>query len=402
MTVKYESRSGKVTIKVKYYDGDDDYSLPDVVNTTNWTDIHSGSSNPGWKRQISLGQNASTPYTVDTQKFNNLSIDAFATLTRQDGSRISIEHRTSGLLGPEAYDPADGGNDFADTTARQQFVKHYRSRRTQFQSGVFLGELRETVEMIRNPAKALRNRLDSYYGDVKKRLRKSKDRKRTIRDTWLEYNFGWAPLVNDVADAVKLATADPFRVFEKITGKGSSRNRCEVEPGDEGYSALRYNFNVKRQIEEQVSYKGAIRAENSPPSFPEQLGLSWSNVLPTAWELIPYSFLVDYFTNVGDIIDGISTGTISLAWGCRTQRLTSTTEIGGVRLNDEFLQSFTTYTGWTASGAASGGGLCSTRFRLYRQPIDSVSVGIGDFRFELPGTRSKKWLNIAALARMRQ
>lgn len=31
--------------------------------------------------------------------------------------------------------------------------------------------------------------------------------------------------------------------------------------------------------------------------------------MPTVWELIPYSFLIDYFTNVGDVLQALSTDT---------------------------------------------------------------------------------------------
>jgi hypothetical protein len=400
MTV--EAKSATLTTKRTYQDSQDgDSILPDIVVTTNWTDVHSGASNPGYRKQISAGVNATTPYFVDTRRVSNVRMSADSTVTRYNGSTIKVRWEQSGYLGPAGYDPLDSSTTLADITARQQFVARYRSRRTQFQAGVFLGELRETVEMIRNPAKALRDGIDSYYGAVKKRLRKSKNRRRTIQDTWLEYSFGWAPLVNDVADACKLATADPFRVFEKITSKGIDNDRSETYTASDGYATTQVNYQVSKKSQVIVRYKGAIRAQNQPPGFPEQLGLSWSNVLPTAWELIPYSFLVDYFTNVGAVIDGISTGTIGLAWGCRSQVQNATVEVGGCALDYDHLALFTTIPGWTASGFANGGGKCSSRYIYNRSVIDSVSVGIGDAMFKLPGSNIK-WLNIAALARLRQ
>jgi hypothetical protein len=398
---KSQFNSGTVTTTVKIVDDGTDLSLQPAVSTTAWTDYRNGSSNPNYRKIIRQGNNATTEYLCDTKKFNSTSIQGGTTVTNPfSGARYTVDYKRSGLLGPNPYDPIDTGTSSADSIARQQFVSRYRSRRTQFQTGVALGELREVVEMIRSPAKALRDGIDSYYGTVKKRLRKSKNRKRTIQDTWLEYSFGWVPLVNDVKNVCKLATADPFRVFEKLTGKGDVVDQNVLVPESTGYGVCQINYNVVRKSSVTVVYKGAIRAENSPPSFPEQLGLSWSNLLPTVWELIPYSFLVDYFTNVGVVIDGISTGTISLAWGCRSQIHKSTTSIGGVALNYDHLQTSLPFK-WTGSGYASGGGLCSTRFRYIRSLIDSVSVGFGDFSFRLPGSDTK-WLNIAALARLRQ
>jgi hypothetical protein len=147
-----------------------------------------------------------------------------------------------------------------------------------------------------------------------------------------------------------------------------------------------------------VRYRGAVVAENSPPSFPEQLGLSWSNLLPTVWELIPYSFLVDYFTNVGSVIDGISTGVVSLAWGCRSEVRESlsriSTELARVSLDTNPGQGR-----W--SGNVHGAGLIGQNRYVNRQSVNVISLGIGDFQFKLPGV-STKWLNIGALADLRR
>lgn len=34
-----------------------------------------------------------------------------------------------------------------------------------------------------------------------------------------------------------------------------------------------------------------------------RMGLTIQEFVPTVWELIPYSFVVDYFTNIGDVVN---------------------------------------------------------------------------------------------------
>jgi hypothetical protein len=291
-----------------------------------------------------------------------------------------------------------------DRLARQSFISKYRSARTTFQSGVFFGELMQTVRMIKSPAKALRDTLNDYVTDVRhglKRHSRGKRRNKFIQNSWLEYSYGVAPLVNDVKSACKLATADPLRSQLKISSgadrdwKGNyvvTSNTPIVIGGPANWAEVAWN-----EAAIGVRYMGAAAANNSPPSFPEQLGLSWSNVLPTVWELIPYSFLVDYFSNVGKVIDGVSTGVIILSWGCKTTRCVSEAHVN-TYLNNARVTSNYGSTKWT--GYATGKGITSNYKYVTRDGIAGVSVGLSDLSFRLPGSGTQ-WLNIGALASLR-
>lgn len=54
-----------------------------------------------------------------------------------------------------------------------------------------------------------------------------------------------------------------------------------------------------------VRYRGRIDAQVDAPVWNnlDLFGFSAKEFVPTLWELLPWSFLVDYFTNVGDILD---------------------------------------------------------------------------------------------------
>jgi hypothetical protein len=50
------------------------------------------------------------------------------------------------------------------------------------------------------------------------------------------------------------------------------------------------------------------------------VGLHPSNWLPTAWELLPYSFVYDYFANIGDIINAATVQQSDMTFGNRLIR----------------------------------------------------------------------------------
>jgi hypothetical protein len=376
----------------------------DFQSYRSWNNFRAGIDNPSWKRQIRSGNNATTPFAASAYDYYDIPVAGTIIWKNRNffPPPVVTYYVRQAEFGISPETVAAYNVSSVDLQARQSFVSKYRSKRTQFQTGVFAGEIREAVHMIKNPAQALRSALSGYHRDLKKRLgRKHKLDNRVVQETWLEYVFGWRPLINDVQDACKLATAHPFAAQEPITAQAKVEWKTTKTSLTTGTTVLGGPYWTRYfwcENEMSIRYKGAARAENNPPGFPEQLGLSWSNVLPTIWELIPYSFLVDYFTNVGKVIDGLSTGYISLAWSCKTDRRESKamcfTENAVAQNNSLFGAG-----NWT--GVISGSGVTGHQKSVSRDSPGGVSVGITDVSFRVPGTGTK-WLNIAALASLRK
>lgn len=367
-----------------------------------------GIKQKGWRRIIALGQNATTHFSgselvrVAVPVVASFKYGPYVDYDPGNVRSWEANETDGGIFNPQTppgsltVDPFE-----ADSAAREEFLKRYRQARTTFHGGVFLGELAETIRMIKNPAKALREGLNRYHKDVKKRLRGKgrKSRKRIVRDSWLEYAFGWRPLVNDAADALKLANAG-IRRSMPIRGQGVSTSRALVSQqySSNGTVFPKLLYYGEYQREYLTRYKGAVVCTVPPASFPEQLGLSWSNVLPTAWELIPYSFLVDYFLNVGKVIEGMSTGVIKLAWGCRTVR--DNIEVNFHSAVDKEAHDAAVL-GRPHFSTCKGSGKLGHYRTVARFPISEVYFGLTDLRPSVPGATSLKWLNIAALAQLR-
>jgi hypothetical protein len=296
----------------------------------------------------------------------------------------------------------------ADNRALIAYLKHVRSTVSTFGGPVFLGELREAFSMIRHPAMGLRNLANSWIGRVSKAKRPrgpkgpvNREWKKNLSSMWLEQAFGWQPLISDINDAFKtfrgLRDSKPQK---PVSGFGIEEIEVPFRSYvDSVYSV--YNFGnwmyylVNRTSKERafVKYSGMVNCQTygSPVDALEPFGFTIDSWAPTAWELLPWSFLIDYFTNIGDVI---SAGTVSrsrLAWSRRTQVTYQLIEMLARGRPEYVKQNLGTYFISTEQPDVRGK---YVRRMTNRQP--TTSLGIPTLSFEIPGLPTQ-WANMTAL-----
>lgn len=196
--------------------------------------------------------------------------------------------------------------------------------------GESLATFRQTVNLIRNPAGALLGSLKSAWSDRSLRpylsrsirsLRKEGIPKR-ISDKYLEYVYGWLPLMSDIHGIVELAKQQGVRPL-LLEGRGSSSQQ-----GQHGTSTYN-NFSSKCiTTVDSVSCKGTVRCNIWGRIDPNAAGLRALNQLgllnpvSLAWDLVPWSFVVDWFVPIGNVLQALTApaglifvdGTISAKW----------------------------------------------------------------------------------------
>jgi hypothetical protein len=281
--------------------------------------------------------------------------------------------------------------------ALSRYVKNAQGILNAFQGLTFLGELNEVLRQIKNPAKTLRKRVQTHIHKTRKKVRGmragSAKRHRVVSDTWLEAVFGWQPLIGDIDSGMDALTRwyDPAVRLIPVVGKASDDSKEWHITNTPTYGPLHLEIPQWDFHHDKVRYRGRVRWDpaSSQDSW-RYYGLSWRDVLPTAWELIPYSFAVDYFTNIGDIVSAWSAGRSYIAWTDRTRyRRTIRRTINGTfkfwdsnyKVGTHFVQPESVH---------------FTSFRWDRgQYFGSL---VPDFTWEIPGVGSKKWLNLAALS----
>ena len=377
-------------------------TTPAVFNSVNSTAM------PGWHYKITHHQSATTGRLIDKYKWRGgvgtMGVE-FTHLTSPKGPTNAGEIWTGFFIYPSSYPALPSSSAAADNEARMMFFKRAKQAQTAFSGLTFLGELRETLSMIRNPARALRRGLDDYLKHVQKRARRAKRNSlgRIVSESWLEHAYGWAPLVSDIksaGDALNRRLDRFASSYTRITGKGSdSTASFDSTLNVAGGVWLQY---VTRRLHRticSVRYVAEIRSvcENPLQADMNLFGVNWTDIVPTAWELIPYSFLLDYFTNIGDVLNAWSVRKGDIAWCNRTERQRGIRTLSELRLDKKYTENaVTTFLAWRGSWLSTSY-MSSVRERITR------GASIPDypsFRIEMPGLGTK-WINMSALVASR-
>lgn len=366
------------------------------------TDAKTGSKNPNWRNQIRRVSQAGTPYSRTLELFGFVSgqVDgSFHNSVAPVGQRTTIRAYGELFLDSGPTLPSLPNVSALDIQARVNFLKKCRSTQRAFQGGVFLGELREAVHMIIRPASALRRSISSYSAAAKKAVRRAKGphKAKALSGTWLEASYGWRPLFNDI-DAGMAALADTSHLVPDVI-VGVAKDEWRTSPAWASTvisgTFLNCDASFRTRFRGMVRYLGCVawESENRAGGWQSHWGLTLSDFAPTIWELIPYSFLVDYFSNIGAIIDASSFGAVAVRWGVRSTVAESSVELGN------YSPSWHSSSVSQATQSASLGLSPLSRFSFNRGLFSTVDVGIADIRFQVPGIGNwQKWANMAALA----
>lgn len=121
------------------------------------------------------------------------------------------------------------------------------------------------------------------------------DDDRMYSNLFLEFHFGWSPLVADVYDSIDVLQREI--PAGRIVGRAKEIGvALDISiPGTATHREKNYHvLNVNAVVGATVSIK------NPNLALANQLGLI--NPATLVWEVIPFSFVIDWFVNVGDFL----------------------------------------------------------------------------------------------------
>lgn len=123
-----------------------------------------------------------------------------------------------------------------------------------------------------------------------------------IADNWLELQYGWKPLLQDVYGATKniydLNHDEPGRY--RISVRGHAHNPRKEFINEVSGDTTKYGRYTRK---EQVSVRLDYTLEN--PALAQASALGVTNPAVLAWELLPWSFVADWFIPVGNYLNSL-------------------------------------------------------------------------------------------------
>lgn len=372
-----------------------------IASSISWTDTFSGSENPHWRTQIRNGGNATTVASGVRQFLQNPDNGRFETSYTDVNGTTSQKlsgHRVGALQGFSGLGISSSG---ALQIAKSKVNKFALEKLRPTTGGVIAGELGKTLRMIKQPARAIQEQLRDYFRKLKKvsPRNSSAQRARALSDAYLELQYGWKPLWGDIEGAWETLRRYQSRVNPEtivVSGKGEVEETSSPfigtsSPlGDGGVMRVTYQ-DLERRVASVRITAGFRMNRYGSGGVAEALGLYPENWLPTAWELVPYSFLIDYFTNIGKVIDSYSVVNARMIWNCATERKTFTVT-RTVKPDMTWIKSWgpgAKLHEWTPAKPS-----VLTRIEFSRYPLANL---VPDLEFSMPGLGSRKSWNIAAL-----
>lgn len=224
----------------------------------------------------------------------------------------------------------------------------------------FLAEFKQLQELFRTNLGRV-TEFGTRAANFARRVQ-SKDRAKAFAEKWLEYRYGWMPAIYDVGDALNAIQND--RVGW-VRGRGTQTVNVSDSASWNVVEAAYQTATFSETITGTHVVRGWAAADMGNSPFTD-FGF---DPLVTAWEIVPYSFVADWFIQVGTWINAVSPFQPGKVLGsCASIKSEITREIS---VNRSWHRDGTT-NHW---GAGSGGSRRVEMTRYIRFPHDTSLPG---------------------------
>lgn len=399
----------------------------------NATDSFSGSKLPNWKQRVRTHQDATTAASGTKYSESVSNYQCWNQLVQAIDVNFP-NRRNTWFNSVQGYLPYNVPASFAVTEptsailaqardqAMRKFISTVHETRSATAAGESAIELRQTLNTIRHPMKSLYRLTVDYLYRVKGRrylrrrgysettikrmmgrksvLPRGREATRALTDSYLEYSFGIKPYEQQIADI--LVKAGRVR-FDYIPVRAGAKVEHSASSGTYSVPGLVYAadelaldimsrviYVYRGQVKLKTDAEGKLSKAQEYRLLPEDWG-------PTAYNVLPWSWMLDYVTNVGDMVEALCFRTGNLAWW-NTSSIRET-EYRYTRRFPLALNEPSTAFPWAnpvITGNSSGGDALF-RCRKFNRYKATQSDFMPDFHLKIP-QRATQYLNVFAIA----
>lgn len=142
---------------------------------------------------------------------------------------------------------------------------------------------------------------------------------------WLQYRYGIKPLLADMEHVLKTLRNFSYRKERRSTRSAKTLYGSSVVQGVGSVVPTGLVIDWKCEVQDRITIR-SMSLDEVDTSFQKELGLGGKSLTTLPWELVPYSFVVDWFLNVGDFINAMvpaGTGWKSLGSCMSVERVTT-------------------------------------------------------------------------------
>lgn len=270
---------------------------------------------PNYRKRSRAGEMITNPFRSLLEQ-QTTSGTFFAGVAIANSCGAPVLHQSFDISGPEAYWRYSSFEpslrvarpillSSADIAAAQTVASTAAWEKSNFHSAdvlVDIAEFSKTLRMLRDPIQSG----SALFRKIRSGKRGAKDV--NVNDVvdyanslWLQYRYGIRPLVKSVQGVVK--ALETYRNVRRRTHRGSySLKSTNSTSGSVPGTIISFNYQISDS--DEVSIRTGLVIDEII-SLGQELGVDGAGMLQLPWELVPFSFVADWFANTNHFLGAI-------------------------------------------------------------------------------------------------